>query len=78
MVESEEPSSNLGHAPSYSEILVHRMESTAGTEHVEGFRGSSLGTGNIPMAQAFKILMDHGLFAMRGLCAMWPWMHFAT
>ena len=47
IVESEESSSSLGCAPSYPEILVHRMESTAGTEHAEGFRGFLLGTGDI-------------------------------
>ena len=52
------------------------MESIAGTEHVEGFRGFSFGTGDTLMAAAFKIMMDQGLLAMVGHCAarrVSPW-----
>ena len=77
----EKSSSSLGCALSYPEIPVYRMKSTVGTEHLEGFRGFSLGTGDTLMAQAFKIVIDQGLLAMRGLCAarrVSPRMRFAS
>ena len=52
------------------------MESTATTQHVVVFRGFCLGARDFMLAQAFKIMMDQGLFAMRVLCAarrVSPW-----
>ena len=70
-----------GNVPSHPQIPAYRMEPIAGTEHVEGFRCFSLGAGDIVMAEAFKIMKDHGLLAMRGLCAarrVSPSIRFAT
>ena len=67
-METVESNSSSGFAPSHPEIPGYRMESTTGTEHVEGFRGF-WGAGEITMAKAFKTLMDLGLLALRWLCA---------
>ena len=56
---TDESISRLGYAPSCPQIPVYRLVSTASIEHVEGFRGFSLETGDNLMAQAFKILMGH-------------------
>ena len=63
MVDMEKLSASLGDAPSFPEIPLYRMESIASTQHAGGFRGFSLGTGE--SAQAFKVMMDQGLLAMR-------------
>ena len=38
-METVESNSSSGFAPRHPEIPGYRMESTTGTEHVEGFRG---------------------------------------
>ena len=70
MVETEKSRSSSRFTQSHPEIPAYRMESTGGTEHVEGSRGFCSGAGNITMAKAFKIIMmDQEILSMRGLCA---------